>query len=118
DIDQRRVILWGSSFSGGTAVAVAARRPGIAGVVAQVPYLEESASQQPSAYEMAKYVVWVTLDKLREGFRIDRPVYIPMFGRNGEFAFARSSENPSVNGTLHPDTAAFWLELESPARGG
>ena len=68
DIDQRRVILWGSSFSGGTAVAVAARRPEIAGVVAQVPYLEESASQQPSAYEMAKYVVWVTLDKLREGF--------------------------------------------------
>jgi dienelactone hydrolase len=39
-IDPDRIALWGSSFSGGHVIAVAARDPRIAAVVAQVPFTD------------------------------------------------------------------------------
>ena len=117
-IDPDRVVLWGSSFSGGTVLEVARRRCELAGVIAQAPYLETPAQQAPTRLEMARYLPWVTIDQLRMSFGIARPLYIPVFGRPGEFAFARSRENPGVGGEIHPDTAQFWREVAEPARGG
>lgn len=117
-IDPARVLLWGSSFSGGTVLEVAARRPGLAGVIAQAPYLETTEQQTPSRLEMLRYGPWAVLDRLRMSLGIRRPVYMPVYGRPGEFAFARSREHPSVDGTICADTAAFFGEVADPARGG
>lgn len=117
-VDPSRIALWGSSFSGGTVLEVAARRPEIAAVIAQAPYLAASELQRPAAREMARYGFWIALDRLRRAFGIDRPVYAPVFGRPGELAFARSRENPSVDGSFHPETAPFWREAAGATRGG
>lgn len=39
-VDRRRIALWGSSFSGGHVVAVAAGDPEVAAVVSQAPYVD------------------------------------------------------------------------------
>jgi pimeloyl-ACP methyl ester carboxylesterase len=43
-VDAERVALWGSSFSGGHVLVTASREPGIAAVVAQVPFLDGRAT--------------------------------------------------------------------------
>ena len=43
-VDGARAVLWGTSFSGGHALVTAARLPGIAAVVAQVPHVDGLAS--------------------------------------------------------------------------
>ncbi len=43
-IDPERVALWGSSFSGGHVIEIAARDPRIAAVVAQVPFVDGLAN--------------------------------------------------------------------------
>src|SRR3712207_6570143 len=40
EIDPARIALWGTSFSGGRVVALAARDPSIAAVVAQIPFAD------------------------------------------------------------------------------
>ena len=40
DVDPERIILWGFSFSGGTAVNVAAKDPRIAGLILMCPFLD------------------------------------------------------------------------------
>jgi cephalosporin-C deacetylase-like acetyl esterase len=39
-IDSSRIALWGTSFSGGHVIVVAARHPEISAVVAQVPFAD------------------------------------------------------------------------------
>lgn len=44
EVDARKVVLWGTSLSGGHVLEVAARLPEIAAVIAQVPHLSAAAS--------------------------------------------------------------------------
>ena len=46
---RRRVAVWGSSFSGGHVVAVAAEDPDIAAVVSQAPFTTGSPRSRPAA---------------------------------------------------------------------
>jgi pimeloyl-ACP methyl ester carboxylesterase len=121
-IDASRIALWGSSFSGGVAIAVAARSTDIAALVAQVPFVETADSQRPRALHMALYVAGAVLDQVRAqlgaalGLNLP-PVYLPAFGQPGEFAFATSQENPSRHRPSERG-AAFWSELPERMRGG
>jgi len=121
-VDVSRIALWGSSFSGGVAISLAAARDDVAALVAQAPYLATPASQQPSALRMPIYIAATVLDLLRArvsaALRIALPpVYLPAFGVPGEFAFATSRENPSRR-DASVRGAAFWRELPNPLRGG
>lgn len=114
EVDGARIALWGSSFSGGTVLVAAARRDDVRAVVAQCPYLKTPPHIQPRGLAMARYVFWATLDMLR----LLPPIYIPLFGRPGEWVFAPSAENPSVTdfgGNLGAD---FWRRLPHPPLGG
>ena len=100
------IALWGTSFSGGVALVAAEADPIVSAVVAQCPYLETSDEQQPKGLTMARFVAAATLDMV--GLF---PVYIPAFGRPGEFAFCTSAENPSRKDGSggHP----FWKEVST-----
>lgn len=113
-VDASRIALWGSSFSGGTAIVTAAGRSDIRALVVQCPYLKTPAHLEPRGIAMARFVVCATLDML-PGFP---PVYVPLSGRPGEWVFAPSEENPSVHdfqGSLGSD---FWRLLPKPPLGG
>ncbi len=116
-IDATRIALWGSSFSGGTALVAAAQDSAVTAVIAQCPYLATPPSQQPSRWAMARFVVWTVLDSLRASLGL-RPVYVAAFGRPGELVFAKSRENPSVHDFGPSDGHAFWRSMPDPLRGG
>lgn len=113
-VDTSRVALWGSSFSGGTALVTAARHHEVRAVVTQCPYLKTPPHLEPRGLAMARYVVLATLDMLR----IFPPVYVPLFGRPGEWAFATSIDNPSARTPTLDGGAEFWRRLPKPPLGG
>jgi len=47
-VDARRIVLWGTSLSGGHVLALAAEEPGLAAVIAQVPHVDAWASFRES----------------------------------------------------------------------
>ena len=114
DVDASRVALWGSSFSGGTALVTAARRPDIRALVVQCPFVETPPPLRPRGLGMLRFVFWATLDLVR----IFPPIYVPLFGRPGEWVFAPSQENPSVSDFDGPLGAPFWKALPRPPLGG
>ncbi|WP_438005306.1 alpha/beta fold hydrolase [Sorangium sp. So ce321] len=113
-VDAGRIALWGSSFSGGTALVTAARDAGIRAVVAQAPFLETPPSQEPSGLSLLRYMLWTTLDLSR----LLPPIYVPVFGRPGEWAFATSVESPRRGDPQDPAAPLFWRTLPRPPRGG
>lgn len=114
ELDAPQIALWGSSFSGGTALVTAARRHDVRAVVAQCPYLKTPEALEPRGLAMAGFVFCAMLDMLP----ILPPVYIPLFGRPGEWVFAPSAENPSVKDFDGPLGADFWRRLPKPPLGG
>ena len=91
-IDPDRIVLWGSSFSGGHVFAVAATDPRIAAVIAQAPYTDGI----PTLAAMPrKNVLLATLAGLRDQVRawLGRPPYlIPAVGDPGTFAAMTAPE--------------------------
>lgn len=114
EVDRSRIALWGSSFSGGTALVTAARRGDVRAVVAQCPYLKTPPHLEPRGLALARYVFLTVLDMSR----VFAPIYIPLFGRPGEWAFATSIENPSVKSFDGPLGSRFWRLLPKPPLGG
>jgi dienelactone hydrolase len=113
-IDGSRVALWGSSFSGGTALVAAAHDADVDALVVQCPYLETPSHIQPRGFSLLRYIFWVTLDLSG----LFPPIYVPTFGRPGEWVFAPSRENPSVSDFDGALGSRFWRALPKPPLGG
>ncbi len=113
-LDASRVALWGSSFSGGTALVTAARDHEVSAVVAQCPHLRTPNHLQPRGWALARFVCCAVLDMIP----VLPPLYIPLFGRPGEWVFAPSTENPSVSDFAGPLGSDFWRRLPRPPLGG
>lgn len=91
-VDSTRLFLWGSSFSGGHALAVAAKEAGISGVIAQVPFMDG-----PSTIRMTgmKNALMGTIAGIRDLFRIitfRKPYTIPVVAKPGTFAAMNTPE--------------------------
>ena len=83
DVDGSRIGLWGSSFSGGQVLVVAAQSRGVVKAVsAQVPFVNglQSALTYPVKYQPR--AAW---DGLRDLLRSDQqePIYIPIVAKEG-----------------------------------
>ncbi|MGH2956001.1 MAG: alpha/beta hydrolase [Solirubrobacterales bacterium] len=94
-VDPDRIVLWGTSWSGGHVVHVAAGDPAIAAVIAQTPDLDGIRTLR----EIARYAGWaqlarVTAEGIRDmagAIRGREPHLIPLVGPPGSVA-AMSSE--------------------------
>jgi hypothetical protein len=87
-IDPERIALWGTSFSGGHVIAVAADDPRIAAVVAQVPLIDAwrgGPSVKRPWREVLGLLAAATLDAIR-GWLGRAPYLLPMYGRPGQAA--------------------------------
>ena len=91
-VDPRRVAVWGSSFSGGHVVAVAAADPGIAAVVSQAPFTDGvSAIAAGGAVQALKLTGAGLRDAAAMLLRRD-PAYLPAVGPPGTLAVMTAEE--------------------------
>ncbi len=89
DVDTTRIALWGSSFSGGHVITLAAEDPGISAIVAQVPYVG-GIEVKLSLGNTLKAAGSIIGDKIAALF--GSAVTVPIVGPEGSFACMASSE--------------------------
>ena len=92
DIDANRIALWGSSFSGGHVIAVAAGDPRIAAVISQAPFTDSvSAIAAMPLRNILRAGVAAVRDQI--GALLGRsPRYLPAVGAPGTFAAMTAPE--------------------------
>jgi dienelactone hydrolase len=112
-IDPERIALWGTSFSGGHVIAVAAEDPRIAAVVAQVPLLDARRTGRTTRQRLRRALTRSALKLFgaawRDALRAvrGRPPYLArVVGRPGEAAVYTD-----------PQVAAVFAELGGEAAG-
>lgn len=109
-----RIALWGTSFSGGHVLAVAAKTPGLSAVVAQVPFVDGLAVTMNSGL---RFTISGALHGLRDILRavtFRRPYYIPVVGDPDTFAVMNTPE--SKPGYLAFVPAGSTWDNRCPAR--
>lgn len=125
-VDPRRIILWGTSFSGGHVIAVASREKDIAAVISQVPHLSGPATalaNGPVQNVRLGNAAW--RDLARMAMRRN-PYYVPIIGKPGELAAMTAPDAFDGAKRLYPEgfepnervAARIFLEvgLYSPGR--
>jgi pimeloyl-ACP methyl ester carboxylesterase len=107
DVDPRRVAIWGSSFSGGHVVAVAAGDPSIAAVVSQAPFTDGlSAIAAGGARQALKLTAAGLRDAL--GMLLARePHYLPAVGPPDSTAVMTAPEAEPGFAALDPDDSTW-----------
>jgi len=95
DRDPGRVALWGNSLGGVHVISVAADDPGIAAVVAQIPFNGFPRVRDRSAAASLRLLVAMLWDALRGKLGLS-PAYIPMIGRPGQVAVVSTTETPEA----------------------
>jgi len=86
EVDPDRIILWGTSFSGGHVVGAAVKDGGIAAVISQVPHMSGiAAAMAAGPVQGIRLGLAAVYDLIRSwtGFS---PFYIPAFGKAGQLA--------------------------------
>lgn len=101
EVDPARIVLFGTSFSGGHVLTVAAEDPSIAGVIAQCPFLDGLATllRARPLTNIPRGTVLGLLDLLKGG------VMIPVAGPPGSFAAMNAPEAlPGFQAMLGPNS--------------
>jgi len=96
EIDPEKIVLWGTSASGGYGIVLAAQDKKIAGVIAQCPGLDHKASEQMfkrklGIKHMLRLFVHGQRDMMRARLGLP-PHKIPLVGKPGTMAFLPISE--------------------------
>ncbi|MEC7119656.1 MAG: alpha/beta hydrolase [Pseudomonadota bacterium] len=90
DVDVKKIVLWGTSFSGGHVLTTAARERGIKAVIAQVPHVDGLASSLLYPKHLLPQVS-ILAAKDFAGSKIGRdPVRIPVIASSGVRCLAES----------------------------
>jgi fermentation-respiration switch protein FrsA (DUF1100 family) len=118
-VDTSRVVLWGTSFSGGHVIAVGADDPAVAAVVAQCPYTDGLASSLAVRPWTSLRVTSRALADLAGRLLRRRPRTVPLAGPPGSVALMTAPDAlPGVQalqgdrvGTI-PEEVAARVALE------
>lgn len=86
EVDAERLALWGTSFGGAHAQAIAARDPRIAAVVAQVPFCWADKPQQPVPIGKTLRLLGRAIRDALHGLLGLPPCYVKAIGDPEEFA--------------------------------
>lgn len=97
-LDPRRIVVWGTSFGGGHAIATAAANPDVAAAIAQCPFTDGLASALAvPPLSSVKVTGKAIADVI--GARLGRdPVYVPTAGQRGSAALMTAAD--AVPGVL------------------
>ncbi len=116
EVNSERIALWGSSFSGGHVLRVAAAHPEIKAVSAQVPFLDGI----PTALQTAPWVMvksaWAGVKDVFRKLTFRSPYYIAVVGQTDETACMNKPDSEAGFRNLIPDGKSHnWRNL-CPAR--
>jgi uncharacterized protein len=104
-IDPDRIVLWGSSFSGGHVLAVAASDPRIAAVISQAPFTDAIPTLM---HVPPKNVVRLTVAGIRDqlrGWRGHAPRLAPAVGEPGTLAaMTEPDAKPGFDAIVPPES--------------
>jgi uncharacterized protein len=104
-IDPDRIVLWGSSFSGGHVLAVAAHDPRIAAVISQAPFTDAIPALM---HVPLKNAVRLTVAGLRDqlrGWRGRAPLLAPAVGEPGTLAaMTEPDAKPGFEAIVAPES--------------
>ncbi len=101
DVDVSRVALWGTSFSGGHVVRVAAEDGDVAAVVSQVPFTSGwSSAWSIPLLSSLKLIAAAVADRVRSGIG-GAPVEVKLVGRPGTAAIMALDDAVEGFRTLH-----------------
>lgn len=104
-IDSDRIVLWGSSFSGGHVLAVAADDPRIAAVISQAPFTDAIPTlMNVPLKNVARLGVAAIRDQVR-GWRGRPPVLAAAVGNPGTFAAMTGADaKPGFEALVPPES--------------
>jgi pimeloyl-ACP methyl ester carboxylesterase len=86
EIDRSRIVLWGTSLSGGHVICTAAQFPDVAAVIAQHPHVNGLASVLSSVKPWAALKLGVLAWRDVIGGLFGKPYYVPVLAGPGELA--------------------------------
>lgn len=110
-VDPERVVLWGSSFSGGHVIAVGADDPRVAAVVSQCPYTDGLASTLAvKPLTSVKVTVRALADRVG-GWLGRRPRLVPLAGEPGTVALMTSPDAVPGYLSLVDERSSFRNEV-------
>jgi len=102
-----RIVLWGSSYSGGHVLSVAAGDPRIAAVIAQAPFTDAVASLLAVPARIVPAVMMAAVRDQVSAWRGRPPVLLPAVGDPGDVAAMTSPEaRPGLEAIL--GTNSLW----------
>ena len=113
-VDATRMVLWGSSFGGGHVLVTAARNPDVAGVIAQVPYVESVSTLRRLTPGELLQAVGSGIRDLFRALTGRAPYTVPVYANPGEFACMNTPESAAGYAAMVPAGSA-WTNA-CPAR--
>ncbi len=114
NINNNKIALWGSSFSGGHVIVSAAKDPEIAAIIAQVPFVDAISTTFKLGF---KFLMQATPHALRDLARIvtfRSPHYVKVIGHPEEFAIMNTPESYPGYSSIVPEDSSW--ENQCPAR--
>ena len=104
-IDANRIVLWGSSFSGGHVLAIAADEPSIAAVVSQAPFTDALPTLAKVApLTSARITIAAIRDQIR-AWRGGPPLLVPAVGAPGTVAAMTAPDaQPGLAAIVGPES--------------
>jgi len=102
DVDTDKIILWGTSFSGGHVLQVAVEDNGIAAVISQVPHMNGLASAMKAGIiQIIRLGFAAIRDHVNRIFNRS-PLYVPAFGKPGDLAAMTAPGEYEASRKLYP----------------
>ena len=106
-IDSTKIILWGSSFSGGHVIEIGAQSQQIAAIISQVPYINSfELALRSGIIHNFRLVLAGFRDVIHHLLSLE-PYYVPVFGYPGELAAINAPGEAEVAKKLLPDGYKF-----------
>lgn len=114
EVNDIKIALWGTSYSGGHVISVAARHPELAAVSAHVPFADGMTSIKTMSLVQMGQVVGAGLRDLLHCLTWQSPYCIPVVGQPGSLAVMNSPG--SMEGYLKMVPEGSSWENKLPAR--
>jgi pimeloyl-ACP methyl ester carboxylesterase len=123
-VDASRVVLWGTSLSGGHVLELGARLPTLAAVIAQVPHVNGLATVGQLPPASLPGLINAGLQDSARSLTNSTPLYVPTANRTGEFGALTQAgayegyqfiqPNPPAPGNVFPARFVTQLPTFSP----